>query len=137
MTSRDTPATLVGRSILVADDEVGLRDLSHFLLEPLGYEVVSVADGIEATEAIARRSFDLVILDVHMPRMGGPEAFAEIRRLRPAQRIVVVSSSLKVDRVAEEELLRGGVVTCLFKPVTLEELLGAIEDALSNRAGED
>jgi CheY-like chemotaxis protein len=80
------------RSILVADDEQGIRDLLHFVLEPLGFEVVTVSDGVDAVEEIKRRAFDLIILDVHMPALSGPDALKIIRELRPSQRVLVVSS---------------------------------------------
>ncbi len=121
-----------GRSVLVADDEAGLRDLCHFALEPLGYEVVTVPDGLQAVAAIRGRAFDVVVLDVHMPRMGGPEAFDEIRKLRPGQAIVVVTSNSDFEGVFEQRVIGQGIC-CLHKPIGLDELIAALEGA---RAGE-
>ncbi|MHB8878759.1 MAG: response regulator [Myxococcaceae bacterium] len=122
----------VGKSILIADDEVGFRDLFCFNLEPLGYEIVAVVDGLEALEMLGKRSFDLVVLDVHMPRMGGPEALATIRELRPDQRVIVLSSSSDASHSFESRATASGALACLFKPVELDELIGAIESAFAS-----
>ena len=120
-------------SILVADDEQGFRDLFHFTFEPLGFEVVTVADGEAAVDEVRRRAFDVVVLDVHMPRMGGPDAVRHIRELRPDQAILVLSSSSDSTCSAEAELTASGEVECLFKPVDLDELLGVVQRALQGR----
>lgn len=119
------------RSILVADDEPGFRDLFRFTFEPLGFEVFTVADGVEALAAVEQRAFDLVVLDVHMPRMGGPEAFARLRETRPDQRILVISSSSDPARSFETAAVTAGAADCLFKPMDLDELIAAVEKALT------
>jgi CheY-like chemotaxis protein len=122
----------VRNSILVADDEPGIRDLLLFTFEPLGYEVVVVQDGLEALRMVRARPFDLVILDVHMPNMGGPEALARIREHNPAQAVLVLSSGSDSNHSFERRLAAEGVFACLFKPVDLDELIGAVELALHN-----
>jgi len=128
--------TTRAQSILVADDEQGLRDLFHFTLEPIGYEVVTVENGLGALEAIGTRSFDLVILDVHMPGMGGPEAYRRMRDIRPQQKVLVVSSSSDVNHTFEESLTAEKDVECLYKPFTLDEMLAAIEHAIGRKNGD-
>jgi CheY-like chemotaxis protein len=118
--------------ILIADDDLGFRDLFSFTFEPMGYEVVTAADGFEALETIRKRSFDLVVLDVHMPRMGGPEALLRIRELRPEQRVIVLSSSSDESHSIEHRATTLGASACLFKPVDLDTLIAAIERALAN-----
>ncbi|MBI2375501.1 MAG: response regulator [Deltaproteobacteria bacterium] len=128
-------ALAVRGRILVADDELGFRDLFRFTLEPLGYEIVAVADGLEALEQLQKRTFELVVLDVHMPRMGGPEALARIRAVRPRQRVIILSSSSDASRAFEDQAAAFGASACLFKPVELEELIGAIERAVAESGG--
>ena len=123
------------QSILIADDEQGFRDLFPFTLEPLGYEVVVAADGQEALDQVRRRSFDLVVLDVHMPRMDGLATLTRIRELRPAQRVVIMSSSSDPDQTFESRATEAGATSCLFKPVELDEIVRAIEQALTQRVG--
>jgi CheY-like chemotaxis protein len=122
------------QSVLVADDEQGIRDLLRYTLEPLGFEVTTVCDGQEALEAAQARSFDLVILDVHMPRLSGPEVLAKLRQLRPAQRVLVVSSSSDASHSFETRAAEFGAAACLFKPVDIDELIGTIQQTLSGNA---
>jgi CheY-like chemotaxis protein len=112
--------------ILVVDDEVGFRDLYRYTLEPLGFEVVTANDGLDAVDLVAQEPFDLVILDVHMPRMRGPEALEKIRQLRPRQKVVIVSSSSDPTYAFENAARKKGALTCLFKPIDIDELIGII-----------
>lgn len=120
------------KKILVADDEKGIRDLFHFLLEPEGYEVFTVEDGLAAVEMIQKDSFDIVFLDVHMPKLRGPEAFKIIKQIKPQQIIIIFSSSSDPDFVFETEASRNGAFECIYKPVNIDEILDLIHRALGN-----
>jgi CheY-like chemotaxis protein len=122
------------RSILVVDDELGIRDLFRFALEPLGFEVTTAQDGVEAIEWLRHRAFDLVLLDIHMPNMGGPETFARARELRPTQKVLVVTSSIAALHPFEAGL---SSIECVFKPLELDELTRAVERALDDTGETD
>ncbi len=81
------------KKILIADDEEGIRDLFRFLLETQGFEVFTANDGVEAVEVVKKNSLDIVFLDVHMPKMRGPEALKIIKEIKPEQVVVIFSSS--------------------------------------------
>ena len=74
-----------GRTVLVADDEAGVRTLARGGLEQHGYEVLAAADGAEAVEVFGREAdrIDVVVLDATMPRMTGRQAFDAIRAIAP------------------------------------------------------
>lgn len=127
------PAASRAASILVADDEPGMRDLFRFCFEA-DYHIDTAEDGLEAVEAVRRRRYDLLVLDVHMPRMAGPEALAEIRKLRPDQPVLILSSSSDLRHTFEESVMRQGI-RCLFKPVSLDELTEAIDALLATQEG--
>lgn len=110
------------KSILIADDEQGYRDLYTFVLEPLGFEVTCVKNGLEAVEKVQEKSYDLLLMDVHMPVMDGPHALEKIREQRPDQKFVIFSSSSDKDLTGEKQALESGALACLFKPVDMEEL---------------
>jgi CheY-like chemotaxis protein len=126
----NAPAASVASTILVADDEPGMRDLFRFCFEPSGYAIDTACDGLEAVEAVRRRAYDLLVLDVHMPRMTGPEALVEIWKIRPGQKVLVLSSSSDLRHTFEEAVMRQGI-RCLFKPVSLDELTEAIDSLLA------
>lgn len=94
--SRTSPVTEGHERILVADDESGLRMLIRAVLGYRGYQVVEAADGMEALAkySAATEPFDLVILDIHMPRLDGLEVMRRMRAINPAARILLISGSL-------------------------------------------
>ena len=124
------------KKVLVIDDEQGIQDLFCFLLEPQGFKVFTANDGLKGIEMVRKNSFDIVFLDVHMPKMGGPEALKIIKRIRPDQIVVVFSSSSDPDYVFENKAKQLGAYTCLYKPVDIDDILKVIEKALSKRKGD-
>jgi len=116
--------------ILVADDEQGVRDLIAYLLEPLGYAVFTARDGKEAVEIIEHEEFDVIFLDVHMPRMRGVEALSEIRRRLPQQKVIIFSSSSDPFYVFESQAKQKGATDCLYKPFELDDLLLVINKTM-------
>ena len=81
------PAESRPRSLLLADDTLTTREIERAILETAGYQVTTVKDGQEAWNALARRSFDLVITDVEMPHLDGivltPDYRGRARRICP------------------------------------------------------
>lgn len=116
--------------ILVADDEQGYRDLFTYILEPLGVTVTCVEDGQAAVEKVKEKAFDLILTDVHMPRLSGPEAIKQIKAMRPEQKIVVFSSSSDPSHSFEDHAKQEGALECLFKPVEASELERVLKLAL-------
>ena len=120
--------------ILVADDELGFRELFASTLEPLGFEVVTVSDGAQALAQVAMRAFDLVVLDEHMPRLNGLDALEQIQRLIPGLPVLMMSGSNDDPEKFENEALALGAACCLFKPTELPVLIHAVESHVTRRA---
>ena len=119
------------KSVLVVDDEAGFRDMYLYLLEPLGIEVSCATNGREAVEKVTERAYDLLLMDVHMPEMTGPEAFKKIQQIRPAQKVVIFSSSSVPSYSLENQLLKDGVINCFYKPVDIDEVLKVLNQVLN------
>jgi two-component system cell cycle sensor histidine kinase/response regulator CckA len=112
-TAVSTPAPAAGsETILVVEDEELVRQTIVRTLERLGYRVLVARDGQEAISLAAAwpGRVDLVITDVVMPRMGGEEVVARLRRTRPSVRVLYVSG------YTERVLLRTGTESFLRKP---------------------
>ncbi|OGS21894.1 MAG: hypothetical protein A3J83_04715 [Elusimicrobia bacterium RIFOXYA2_FULL_40_6] len=118
--------------ILVIDDEKGIQDLFRFLLEPEGYTIVIANDGVEGVDAVKKEEFDVVFLDVHMPKMKGPEALKIIKQLRPDQKVIVFSSSSDSNHAFENEAKQLGAFACIYKPSGIEEILRLVREASGN-----
>ncbi len=117
-------------TILLAEDDETLRELSSSVLRESGYEVVEAVDGEEAVRKFAARKDEigLVILDVIMPKKSGKQAYDEIRAMRPSVRALFVSGYAP-DIVREKGMLDGGA-EILLKPFLPSELLRKAEAVL-------
>jgi len=120
------------RSILIVDDEKGYRDFYTFILEPLGYKVSSAADGEEGLRMALENNYDVVLLDVHLPKLKGPEVLTGIKKIKPAQIVIVFSSSSDPSFSLENKTKEMGAFDCLYKPVDLEDMLRVMDRALSS-----
>ena len=123
-----TPTDSPMRVLLVEDNIVNQR-LAVRLLEKRGHQSTLTGNGIEALEALATGDFDAVLMDLQMPRMGGLEATAEIRRRengtpRHIPIIAMTAHAMKGDR---EECLAAGMDAYLSKPILAEELYRTLE----------
>lgn len=130
--SRQSPdlAALGGptkRVLIVDDDEVNLRVAERMLIR-LGHEAVTVSSGPHALEALAARSFDVILMDLRMPEMDGMEAARCIRRTEAPEshpvRIIAMTAE-HADAVWEEGA-RSGMDGRLLKPIDLDRLANAI-----------
>jgi CheY-like chemotaxis protein len=113
--------------ILVADDEAAVRTLLETLLRRHGYVVWSASDGAEALELFAchREAIALVLLDVRMPSLDGPQTLAALRQLDPDVRCCFMSGQSGSYR--PEELLELGALRLFKKPFKLNEILAELE----------
>lgn len=121
--------------ILVVDDEVGIRDLITYLLQPMGYHISTAQDGAEAINIVSQENFDIVFLDVHMPKMRGTEALEAIKKIRPNQIVIIFSSSSDPYYVFESQAKQKGAFDCLYKPFELDDLLNVINRAMGKEGG--
>jgi DNA-binding response OmpR family regulator len=118
-------------SVLVVEDEPGLRRALVDLLERDGHRVVSVADGATAVERGTRGAFDIVLLDLMLPRVDGIEVCRELRRTRPTLPILMLTA-----RGSESDKVQGlqsGADDYVTKPFGANELLARVR-ALHRRA---
>ncbi|MBL7049406.1 MAG: PAS domain S-box protein [Nitrospira sp.] len=118
-------------TILLAEDEISVRDSVRMLLEEYGYKVIEAVDGHEAFDIFQKRAeeIDLVILDVIMPRMNGKETFDAIKNIRPDVK-VIFTSGYSMDLVKDRGLA-GVNIPFISKPVSPEELLAKIRNVLN------
>ena len=119
--------TRVARRVLVVDDSNSARYAVSYVLKKDGFDVVCVADAVEAVARFSKDSFDLVLSDFAMPGMDGLSLTHEIHRLAPNTPIIVMSGHPEVKR---ENVLGAGAVDFIEKPILLNNLLAKIEIAL-------
>ncbi len=113
--------------ILLVDDEESIRTLLSYPLRKDGYEVVTAADGREALERFDGSSFDLVVLDLMMPRLDGLEVCRRLRARSTVPIIMLTARTEEVDKVVGLEL---GADDYITKPFSVREFRSRVKAAL-------
>jgi len=117
--------------ILLADDEQSIQTLLSYPLQKDGFEVVRASDGREALDLFAEQSFDLVVLDVMMPRLDGLEVCRRLRERSSVPIIMLTAKTEEIDKVLGLEL---GADDYITKPFSMREFRSRVKAAL-RRAG--
>ena len=130
-------AAAPGLSVLVADDNPTNRKVVQLILASAGAEVICVEDGLEAVEACQKRAFDVILMDLQMPRMDGLTAIRTIRGREAESRlartpIVVLSANVMSEHRAASAA--AGADDHLGKPFRAEDLIGAVNRAVQPAA---
>ncbi len=112
--------------ILVVDDDVDAADSLAELFELEGHSVRVAYSGEEAIEAYREGDFDIAFMDIMMPGKNGVESFFEIKKLRPAARVYMMTG-YSVEQLIEQAIEQGAIGV-LSKPVDLDKVLAALED---------
>tara|TARA_R110002051_G_scaffold136851_2_gene209428 strand:+ start:87 stop:1709 length:1623 start_codon:yes stop_codon:yes gene_type:complete len=118
--------------ILIVDDNATNRVVAQALCEMFGCTSETVDDGLEALEAVQERAFDLILMDIKMPRMDGVQATHAIRALTgPAHDIPIIALTANADPDDARTYLSVGMCDVVEKPIKPERLRRAINDALN------
>jgi CheY-like chemotaxis protein len=115
---------------LVVDDNEDIRDVFCRLVERAGHEAATAYDGQDAVEVLERERFDVMLLDLTMPRMTGVEVVRWLRDrpdVAPELRIVVISAWAGENRAVLQEL---GITTVMQKPLRIQQLTDLIAETL-------
>ena len=115
---------------LVVDDNEDIRDVFCRLIERAGHEAETAVDGQEAVETLQGEKFDVMLLDLTMPRMTGVDVVRWLRAhpdVAPDLRIVVISAWAGEHRAVLQEL---GITTVMQKPLRIQQLTDLIAETL-------
>jgi DNA-binding NtrC family response regulator len=119
------------KKILVIDDEPIIRTSSKRTLVPEGYEVRLADSGRAGIDILENESFDLILLDLKMPDMGGIEVLKVIMERWPGTMVIIVTGYSSVDTAVEA--LRLGAFNHIEKPFTPDSLLAAVKEAFAKK----
>jgi CheY-like chemotaxis protein len=121
-----------GASILLVEDLPMNQELARAMIGRMGHRVDVADDGLEALKAVTTRHYDLILMDIQMPRMDGITATRQIRALgRPTSEVPIVAMTANVMPEQVREFLAAGMNGHVAKPVRHAELLAAITSALA------
>ncbi|MCU0538472.1 MAG: response regulator [Desulfobacterales bacterium] len=120
----------MGAKLLVVDDEEKVRIYLARLLVNRGYQVETAADGASALEKLTHQEFDVVLLDIIMPGMGGMEVLPQLKKLKPKVQVIMLTGNASVTIGVES--IKRGAFDYLLKPVDLERLNECLTQALEH-----
>lgn len=117
------------RKILVVDDEDALRTVLSSELVSEGYDVGTAADGDDAITEFQKKVYDLVLLDIKMPRLNGFEVLRFIKEKHPKTKVIMLTGFADLKNAIESKKL--GAEDFVSKPYDLVDLLTTIERVMS------
>jgi two-component system response regulator HydG len=123
------------KTILVVDDEESHRMMLRAHLEEEGFEIAEAYDGQDAVDRVNEKLFDLVLMDVRMPRMEGIEALKQIKQINSTTPIIMMTAYGSIDSAVEA--VKSGAEDYLTKPLDIDELVFKVKKALRYRQLEE
>jgi len=117
--------------VLIVDDEERFRATMCKLLTVRGLKAVTAGSGKEAIEKLRQNPYDVVILDVRMPEMGGVQVLSEIKKIDPQAEVIIMTGYASVDTA--KEIMKLGAYDYVLKPYSVEELMDKIEAAYDRK----
>ena len=118
------------QTILVVDDDAAHRTMLRTLLGGWGYRIEEADDGDSAIQRVQERPYDLILMDIRMVRVSGPEALKQIKAYNPAIPIIIMTAYSSVETAVET--LKNGAYDYLTKPLDFDELRLALERAMDH-----
>jgi DNA-binding response OmpR family regulator len=117
--------------LLIAEDERDIRDLILFTLQFAGFEVEAARDGSEAVEKAQQGGYDLILMDVRMPRMTGHQACSKLKENEATKDIPVLFLSAKGQEAEVKQGLEVGAEDYILKPFAPDHLTRKIKEVLA------
>src|SRR6266446_2418031 len=130
----EMPSSATG-SILIIDDEAGIRESLQTLLELEGYDVETAANGEQGIARLGERSFDLVLLDLALPDRNGIDLLAEIRAHAPQLSVIMITAYGTVENAVKA--MQAGAANFVQKPWDNEKLLADVRAAVARHRAEE
>ncbi|KGE71873.1 sigma-54-dependent transcriptional regulator [Spirochaeta lutea] len=119
-------------TILIVDDEPGIREVLQDILEDEEYQVVTAEDGVEGLQILKSRVVDLVILDVWLPKMGGIEVLEHIKADYPQIEVIIISGHANIDMAVKA--IKLGAFDMMEKPLSIDRVITLVRNALTVEA---
>jgi DNA-binding NtrC family response regulator len=119
-----------GRILIVDDEEIVIRSCLRILGEG-EYEIDAVRDGLEALRKVAERDYDVLILDIMMPKIGGLEVLRKVKEAHPDIEVIMVTGLSQAATAVDS--MNAGAFDYLAKPFEPDELELMVERALAKR----
>jgi two-component system response regulator HydG len=111
--------------ILVVDDDEDMTETLSDILSTLGIQVETAHDGLQALKKIKNKMFDIVLMDVKMPKMNGVESYKKIKQIRPQTTVVMMTAYAAQELISEA--LKEGSYGIWYQPVEIKKIIELVE----------
>ncbi len=118
--------------ILIVDDESSIRKTLREILEFEKYEVNEAADGLDCLVKLKKHKYDVIIMDIKMPKMDGMEALERVQLIAPDTPVIMISGHANIDTAVEA--VKVGAFDFISKPPDLNRLLITVRNAMDKSA---
>jgi len=112
-------------SILIVDDNPCLLQTMSRILTQIGFDVITAMDGVEAVERARESSFNVILMDIRMPRMDGVQAYKKIKQIQPDAVVLMMTAYAVEDLI--QEAFEEGVLEVFYKPFNIDKVLSIIK----------
>lgn len=116
-------------SLLITDDDSAFRETLQGVFQPLGFRTLLASNGEEALEILGHERVHVMLLDMHMPKLTGLETLHLVKRMRALLPCIILSADW--DDLLIEQARRARAFSVLAKPVTRNQITGAVHEALT------
>lgn len=121
-------------SVLVADDDIDIRNLVSYKLTHAGHEVIAVENGLAALKSVREHPVDLALLDVRMPGLSGLDVCRELRADTQTRALPVILLTARSQEADVETGFAAGADDYIVKPFSPRELISRVEAVLARLA---
>ncbi len=117
------------KKVLVAEDSSVIQNLTKRILQFQNYEITSVRDGQQVIDALQKENYDVILMDINMPKMNGMECSRAIRSLddKEKSRIPIIAISGNAMNYSEEDFKNAGINEFIQKPIDFDQLVETVQ----------
>jgi two-component system response regulator AtoC len=119
--------------ILVVEDQKDLTEYFADELNSAGFEVATASDGVDAVIKVFEYNWDLLLMDIRLPKLDGVNALRIIRRLKPEIPVVLITGQAGSQRMLDTYQLQ--VDACLIKPVSMDKIIETVNQVTESHGG--
>ena len=122
----------MGKTVLIVDDSVSMRQMVAFTLQGAGFDVIEAGDGKEAVSKLnGGAKPNLVITDLNMPKLTGIQLTEKVREKYSAEELPILLITTQTDKDETAEAYKAGISDVIYKPFTKEHLKATIDKLIS------
>ena len=118
-------------SVLVVDDEPGIREFLQIMLDREGYDVSCAANGKEAINLFKKKRYDVVVADIRMPKVNGFEVLTRIKEISPETNVIMITAYASFETAVES--MKEGAYDYITKPFNVDEVKMTVKNALQKK----